>query len=97
MVAWSALYTDLPSKQVKVPIPNKNLIICSEDETMVVSPTIIQEELNVCMQRIPQGRAFIRPSGTEDVVRVYAEAETPALADQLAREAIHIIRSHLGG
>ena len=30
------------------------------------------------------GRAFVRPSGTEDVVRVYAEAATQAGADDLA-------------
>lgn len=30
------------------------------------------------------GRAFVRPSGTEDVVRVYAEADTQEAADELA-------------
>ena len=30
------------------------------------------------------GRAFVRPSGTEDVVRVYAEARTQPAADELA-------------
>ena len=30
------------------------------------------------------GRSFVRPSGTEDVVRVYAEAATRAGADNLA-------------
>ena len=34
---------------------------------------------------VPVGRAFVRPSGTEDVVRVYAEAATQAQADTLAR------------
>lgn len=32
------------------------------------------------------GRAFVRPSGTEDVVRVYAEAATQQAADDLAAE-----------
>jgi len=32
------------------------------------------------------GRAFVRPSGTEDVVRVYAEAATQQAADELARQ-----------
>ncbi|KAG4938729.1 hypothetical protein JHK86_044870 [Glycine max] len=32
----------------------------------------------------PQGRCFVRPSGTEDVVRVYAEASTQEAADTLA-------------
>lgn len=33
---------------------------------------------------IPAGRAFVRPSGTEDVVRVYTEATTQEAADKLA-------------
>ena len=33
---------------------------------------------------VPVGRAFVRPSGTEDVVRVYAEAATQAQADTFA-------------
>ena len=32
------------------------------------------------------GRAFVRPSGTEDTVRVYAEAATQQAADHLALE-----------
>ena len=38
----------------------------------------------------PGGRAFVRPSGTEDVVRVYAEAAEPARAAALA-EAVQAI------
>ena len=34
--------------------------------------------------RAESGRCFVRPSGTEDVVRVYAEASTQAKADELA-------------
>jgi len=42
------------------------------------------------------GRSFVRPSGTEDVVRVYAEAGTQTSADALAREvAVQVFR--LGG
>ena len=45
------------------------------------------------------GRAFVRPSGTEDVVRVYAEAATSAAADDLARavaRAVHATAAGLG-
>ncbi len=38
------------------------------------------------------GRSFVRPSGTEDVVRVYAEAENKEAAINLAKkvaEAVH--------
>ena len=34
----------------------------------------------------------MRPSGTEDVVRVYAEAETKEAADELANEVAAAVR-----
>jgi phosphoacetylglucosamine mutase len=37
------------------------------------------------------GRAFCRPSGTEDVVRIYAEAATRQDADGLAAAAAAIV------
>lgn len=43
------------------------------------------------------GRAFVRPSGTEDVVRIYAEAASQADADRLAVEAARLVHSLAGG
>ena len=42
-----------------------------------------------------RGRSFVRPSGTEDCVRVYAEAETKEAADQLANEVADIVKEML--
>jgi phosphoacetylglucosamine mutase len=36
-------------------------------------------------------RSFVRPSGTEDVVRIYAEAKTKEQADQLADEVSKLV------
>ena len=43
-----------------------------------------------------RGRSFVRPSGTEDVVRVYAEAETKEEADKLAQAVADIVQEMLG-
>ena len=43
------------------------------------------------------GRAFVRPSGTEDVVRVYAEAATRRDADALALEVRRAVFDLAGG
>lgn len=43
------------------------------------------------------GRSFVRPSGTEDVVRVYAEAATQAEADALAAAVGRLVYRHAGG
>lgn len=49
------------------------------------------------MGRVAGGRCFVRPSGTEDVVRVYAEAATQAAADDLAHEAAMAVFELAGG
>jgi phosphoacetylglucosamine mutase len=43
-----------------------------------------------------QGRCFVRPSGTEDVVRVYAEASTQEAADTLANSVAKLVDQFLG-
>ena len=89
---WCDLYVDYPSKQLKVPVPNKNCVQCSEDEMRVESPLDLQLALDSAMLKVPRGRAFVRPSGTEDCVRIYAEAETQETANKLADEATLAVR-----
>lgn len=36
----------------------------------------MQDIIDEIVKSIPKGRSFVRPSGTEDVVRIYAEADT---------------------
>ena len=43
------------------------------------------------------GRSFVRPSGTEDVVRVYAEAQTQQQADDLAKQIARFVAEQAGG
>jgi phosphoacetylglucosamine mutase len=43
------------------------------------------------------GRCFVRPSGTEDVVRIYAEADTRENVDQLSAKAEGIVHALCGG
>lgn len=43
------------------------------------------------------GRAFVRPSGTEDVVRVYAEARTQPAADELAAQVARAVHDFGAG
>jgi hypothetical protein len=42
----------------------------------VTSPPALQEAIDALVAQFSRGRSFVRPSGTEDVVRVYAEAAT---------------------
>lgn len=39
-------------------------------------PEGLQAAIDSAVAPYPEGRSFVRPSGTEDVVRVYAEADS---------------------
>jgi hypothetical protein len=51
----------------------------------------LQERIDAAVAKHQLGRSFVRPSGTEDLVRVYAEADTQANADALAEEVVAIV------
>ena len=94
--AWEMMYADLPSRQLKVPVANKDIIRCSVDEMRAEEPIAMQNDLDGYMTQVKNGRCFVRPSGTEDVVRVYAEAATEDEAKWLAEKATEAIITHVG-
>ncbi|KAJ9542904.1 hypothetical protein OSB04_029410 [Centaurea solstitialis] len=93
---WNQLYHDLPSRQLKVKVADRSAVVTTYAETSVVKPPGIQEAINATTEKYPQGRCFVRPSGTEDVVRVYAEASTQEAADELAASVAKLVDQFLG-
>jgi phosphoacetylglucosamine mutase len=55
-----------------------------------LQPAAVQIALDTAMAEF-HGRAFVRPSDTEDVVRIYAEAGSREAADGLAAAAAAIV------
>lgn len=84
MQTWAGLYLDLPSRMLKVEVPDRTAVVPNASETKVLKPQELQPLIDDSVAAVPSGRAFVRPSGTEDVVRVYAEAATQEAANQLA-------------
>lgn len=72
--AWDKLYSDLPNRLVKVKVGDRNAFVTEDAERRLVRPPGLQAKIDQLVQRTG-GRSFVRPSGTEDVVRVYAEAQ----------------------
>lgn len=95
---WATkLYQDLPSRQLKVKVEDRSMIKCNDNETQCLEPAILQPKIEALMKATPRGRAFVRPSGTENVVRIYAEATTRAAADQLASQTAQLVHDHCQG
>ncbi|KAI3949273.1 hypothetical protein MKW98_023210 [Papaver atlanticum] len=93
---WSELYQDLPSRQLKVKVMDRTAVTTANAEAEVVKPTGLQEAINCEVAKYTMGRSFVRPSGTEDVIRVYAEASTQEEADNLAKSVAQHVDRFLG-
>ncbi|KAJ8600646.1 hypothetical protein CTAYLR_006918 [Chrysophaeum taylorii] len=95
---WDAIYDDLPSRQLKQKIPDRALLVPDEEtESRLLHPETLQLAIDDLVSKTPRGRAFVRPSGTEDVVRIYAEAASQPDADALARACQRAVADACGG
>ena len=93
-VEWDSLYTDLPNRLVKVVVGDRNAFQTEDAERRLVKPEGLQARIDELVHRYEGGRSFVRPSGTEDVVRVYAEAVIRAQADgTFASPLLHYLHS----
>ena len=80
-IEWNSLYADLPNRLVKVVVADRNAFKTEDAERRLVSPSGLQARIDELVRKYEGGRSFVRPSGTEDVVRVYAEATNKTQAD----------------
>ncbi|XP_065071481.1 phosphoacetylglucosamine mutase-like [Rhopilema esculentum] len=94
---WSKCYSDLPNKQSKVQVKDRTVIQTTDAERKVSSPESLQENIDQLVARVSNGRSFVRPSGTEDVVRIYAEAATKEEVDFLSTAVCRLVYDECGG
>ncbi|KAF7310872.1 Phosphoacetylglucosamine mutase [Mycena chlorophos] len=94
---WDSLYVDLPNRLVKVVVADRNQFKTEDAERQLVSPPGLQSKITDLARRFEGGRSFVRPSGTEDVVRVYAEAGSKPQADELAFRVAGLVYDFAGG
>lgn len=99
IVDWNQMYTELPNRQCKIKVADRTVIQTFDEERQVSNPAGLQELINQTVQEVDpeNGRSFVRPSGTEDVVRVYAEASSRELCDLLARKISKLVYEKAGG
>ena len=65
---WDNEYTDLPNKLVKVIVPDRSIFKTTNAERTLVEPKGMQDEIDKLVAQYPNGRSFVRASGTEDAV-----------------------------
>lgn len=91
---WDLSYTDLPNRLLKVQVKDRLMFKSTDAERKLVTPEGLQAKIDELVKKYPQGRSFVRASGTEDVVRVYAEALTKTQADELALKVSHLLETY---
>lgn len=95
---WDSFYVDLPNKLLKVTVKDRNVIQTADAERKCIKPDGLQLAIDQTIGKFGnQARSFIRPSGTEDVVRIYAEASTKEMADNLAKTVANLVYDYANG
>jgi phosphoglucosamine mutase len=77
----TAVLEKYPQARVNVPVRSKRI------------PAELREQIEALSG---EGRVLVRPSGTEPVVRVLAEAETEEAAEELSGKIAALVRRELG-
>ncbi|CAD2104453.1 phosphoacetylglucosamine mutase, putative [Plasmodium vinckei] len=93
---WNLFYTPIPSLYINIECPRSilnKIIPHPEHELYLIEPKSLQNKIEEIVKEIDikYGRCFIRPSGTENLIRIYAEAETIKQMNEIlhkVREAV---------
>jgi len=91
---WLSTYSDLPNRLVRVEVADRSIFKAVDAERKLESPKGIQEEIDHLVGKYKAGRSFARASGTEDAVRVYAEASSRGEADDLATKVAAVVKKY---
>lgn len=88
---WNQEFTDLPNKLSKVIVPDRSVFITTDQERKLLSPNGLQEKIDLCVSQFENARSFVRASGTEDAVRVYAESATKEQTEELSGKIVELV------
>lgn len=89
---WGNMYTDMPNRLVRVEVRDRTMFKAVDAERRLEAPAGLQAEIDALVAKYKQGRSFVRASGTEDAVRVYAEAASRGEADDLAQKVTMLVK-----
>lgn len=89
---WDGAYEDLPNKLLKVTVKDRFAFKTEDAERKLVSPVGLQGKIDNEVAKYKGARSFVRASGTEDAVRVYAECALAPELDKLATAVARLVQ-----
>jgi len=79
---WKKLYNEKHTKMSKIEVQDKNIFICNANELELIEPAYVQDYIErLCSSQQRPCRAFVRASGTENVVRLFVESENSGIME----------------
>lgn len=93
---WFSKYTDLPNRLIKCVVPDRTQFETFDFERQLSKPVGLQVSINQIVSAhnfSKKTRSFVRASGTEDVVRIYAEAGSMESVDSVINEVLKAIEN----
>jgi phosphoacetylglucosamine mutase len=90
---FSKIYEENPSRMYKVIVKDRTKFKTIWDESRLTNPIELQDKIDELVSATNEGKAFVRPSGTEDILRLYAEARTMEEMESLAQKILNEIET----
>jgi len=96
---WLATYSDMPTKLAKARVPDRGAYATVEGsaERKLQNPPGFQTQIDRVVAKYKDGRCFVRPSGTEDVVRVFGEARERFDVEDMVGRVLGLIETQSTG
>ena len=73
---FAQIYEENPARLYKIKVQDKGNFKTIEDESRLIEPAEVQADIDSLVSQVTEGKAFVRPSGTEDICRLYCEADS---------------------
>ena len=76
-------YSKIPQKNINVDVENKDIL----------SDSRIQKKINEIQSDLTVGRVLVRPSGTENIIRIMVESDNESTAKKYAEDIAEMLRA----
>ncbi|CRG96351.1 phosphoacetylglucosamine mutase, putative [Plasmodium gallinaceum] len=97
---WDNFYKPYPSLYINIMCPKyilQKLKPHPQHEHYLIEPKCLQRKIDEIVNEVDSknARCFIRPSGTENLIRIFAEAETSKKVNEILEKVKEIISQYL--
>ena len=84
-------YNEIPYKIVDIKM-KYNKFITNEDDSKIIEPKNMQIIIDELSNKYANSKIYVRPTGTEDYLRVYAESETDDNCEKIIEELSKLLK-----